>query len=395
MDILILCILGLLIVVMRYFKIGDYFSPWMITLVIWFAMFFMFQFQNDVLYPMAPQFYESFAIWMPIFLVSSLLTFYLLPGVPDEESACISDMHLNHGVFNVLFAISVIITPLYAWQILKIVTMFDTTDLLYNIRIFAIYGEDDFGFLNYAFVINQALLIVAIWKYPAIPLWQLIVVYLTNTISCLAIMEKGGMFIMVTTTLFMLFERKIIKTRSIVITILAVIAIFFFMNMAREEQSSDADSMTFVDFFAIYVLSPPVAYGRVAVDLATQFGSHTFQTIYLFLNRFGGDYEVNVKLQEFVMVPLPTNVYTIFQPFFQDFGQRGIAIFALAYGFLSGVSYRYFRNGSAMGRCFYSFMVYVLILQFYQENIMMSMVFTVQLVFFMWIMVEKRYKIRL
>ena len=99
---------------------------------------------------------------------------------------------------------------------------------------------------------------------------------------------------------------------------------------------------------------------------------------------------MNTKLQAFVWVPLPTNVYTIFQPFFEDFKYKGVAFFAFFYGVFSGWAYRIMRNGDGFGKCFYAFVVYVLVLQFYQENVMMSLVSVIQFTFFTWIVMQQR-----
>jgi oligosaccharide repeat unit polymerase len=154
--------------------------------------------------------------------------------------------------------------------------------------------------------------------------------------------------------------------------------------MSKEVKSDNSfESMTFVDFFSIYILSPSVAFVKVTEDLSNQFGSHCFQYVYLFLNRWGiGDYEVNTRLQEFVWVPLPTNVFTIFQPFYEDFQYKGVAFFAFIYGILSGWIYRLFRNGSFIARCIYAYFVRFLIMQFYHEDLIMNIILFIQFVFF-------------
>ena len=199
-------------------------------------------------------------------------------------------------------------------------------------------------------------------------------------------------FFLLAAILFTLYEKRVIKMRSIIISGISIIILFFFFNMARDyrEDADPNDAMTFLDFFAIYVLSPAVAFERVQEDLTPQFGSHTFQTIYLFLNRFGGDYEVNTKLQEFVWVPLPTNVYTVFQPFFEDFRYKGVAIFAMFYGVCSGFCYRLMLNGNGIAKCLYVYVVYVLALQFFQENVMLSIVTIIQFVFFVTIIQQQK-----
>ncbi|MCD8291092.1 MAG: oligosaccharide repeat unit polymerase [Prevotella sp.] len=391
MEIAIIIILAVMLIAFWVYKIGDYFSPWFITAAIWFIMIFAMQFQGDLLYPLSEQFYVSISLWIPIICVSSLLTYYLLPGVKDENAAVLCDMPLSDKLFNVIYVVSMIITPMYLYQILKIVLMFDPTDMLYNIRIFSVFGDQSFGFLNYSYILNQVLLVIALWRYPHIPKWQIITIYFAVFLSCFAIMEKGGLFFAFLATVFVLFERGYIKIRSIIIWAFVIFILFFLFNLSREVQSTDTkEEITILDFLSMYILSPPVAFGTVEIDVSQQFGSHTFEVIYIFLDRFGYNVVVNSKLQDFVFVPIPTNVYTIMQPFYQDFGYSGVAFFALVYGLFSGWAYRLFRNGNGIGKCIYTYIAHVLVLQFYQDNIMLSLVTVVQFIFFVVIMVQQK-----
>ena len=79
MSIGILIFFGVLVVAFAVLKIGDIFSPWFLTAAVWFAILFLFLF-NETLDPLGPQFLTSVTIWVPIFCVSSLLTYYALPA---------------------------------------------------------------------------------------------------------------------------------------------------------------------------------------------------------------------------------------------------------------------------------------------------------------------------
>ncbi len=395
MEIVILIILALALIGFRVYKLGDYFSPWFISVGIWFVIILAIQFTGDLLYPLKDQFLISVSLWIPIICFSSMVTYYLLPSVKDENMAVASEMPLGMRFFTVIYVISMIITPLYLYQILKIVLMFDPADMLYNLRILSIYNDQNYGILNYSYILNQVLLVIALWKYPKVPMWQLITIYIAILLSCFAIMEKGGLFFAFIATIFVLFEKGRIKLRTIIIWAAVIIVLFFLITIARQFQSDDttSDSLSILEFIGMYILSPAVAYGTVDVDVSQQFGSHTFETIYLFLKRFGFHVVVNVKLQEFVYVPISTNVYTIFQPFYQDFGQAGVSFFAFVYGLLSGWAYRQFRNGTALGKCLYTYIAHVLILQFYQENIMLSLVIFIQFIFFVVILTQQKIRI--
>lgn len=397
MDLALIVIMSVLLVGYMVFKAGDLFSPWTITTAIWLAIVVMFQFQGDLLYPLGSQFHTSLMLWLPIFCASSLITYYVYPKGSDPSTVSRQVPDINGGMFTVLYVISMVITPLYLYKIIQVVTMFDTADMLSNIRLLAVYGDESYGFLNYSYVMNQVLIVVGLWRYPKIPLWQLLTIIMAGLMSAFAIMEKGMLFFLFLSVLFVLYEKGVIKIRSIILSLATIVLLFFIINSARSftEDADPNDAIPFLDFFAIYVLSPSVAFEQVTEDLTPQFGSHTFATIYLFLNRFGGDYELNSKLQEFVWVPLPTNVFTVFQPFFEDFKYRGVAFFAVFYGFFSGWCYRLMRNGSGVGKCLYVYVVYVLVLQFFQENVMMSLVPVMQFIFFVVLIMQQKIQVSL
>ena len=397
MEILFILIMGIMLAAFLFFKIGDTFSPWTITTAVWLAILVMFQFQGDLLYPLGDQFYTCLALWVPLFCASALITYHVLPRSNADAGTIAQSPPISTVVFNTLYVISMVITPLYLYKIIQVVTMFDTADMLSNIRLLAVYGDESYGFLNYSYVMNQVLIVVGLWRYPKIPLWQLLTIIMAGLMSAFAIMEKGMLFFLFLSVLFVLYEKGVIKVRSIILSLATIVLLFFIINSARSftEDADPNDAIPFLDFFAIYVLSPSVAFEQVTEDLTPQFGSHTFATIYLFLNRFGGDYELNSKLQEFVWVPLPTNVFTVFQPFFEDFKYRGVAFFAVFYGFFSGWCYRLMRNGSGVGKCLYVYVVYVLVLQFFQENVMMSLVPVMQFIFFVVLIMQQKIQVSL
>lgn len=105
--------------------------------------------------------------------------------------------------------------------------------------------------------------------------------------------------------------------RSILLWGVVIIFVFYGINILR--RSADAkvsDNSTLLDFIAMYILSPPVAFEQVQEKLTPQFGSRTFAFFYAVASKLGfGKFVIEPKLQEFVYVPIQTNVYTVFQPF--------------------------------------------------------------------------------
>lgn len=376
----------------------DPFSPWIITLAVWIAIIVMFQFQKDLLYPLSDQFYICVTSWLIIFIVCSVATYYLMPSSGNTAETKAKDIDISMLAFNTMYVISMIITPLYLYEILQVVAMFDPADMLNNIRLLAVFGDESHGFLSYSYIMNQVLLVSGLWQYPKIPKWKLATIFAATFMSAFAIMEKGMLFFIILVTLFVMYQKKRIKLRTIGLSGAAVILLFFIINVLRSGSlaSLENNDSTLLNFFAIYILSPSVAFGRVAKDITTQVGSHTFQVPYLLLNQWGfGNFEINIKTQDFVYVPLPTNVYTIFQPFFQDFSYRGVAFFAMLYGTVTGFLYRMYKNGNGICRCIYTYFVYVLVLQFFQENIFMNIVMIMQFVLFTMLIQQQTLRLNL
>lgn len=368
-----------LIALFAVFKIGDAFSPWMLTTGVWAVILVMFLISGHLLYPLGNRFYTCVALWVPILCATSIITYYAFPDCPQPESQRQS-IPVNRLFFNGFFLISVVFTPLYVYGIYRVVSMFDAADMLYNLRILAnsdyhLPGE---GILKYVNAVNQALFIIAMWRYPKIGRWQLACIILANILCAVAIMEKGALFFMLVVTLFVLYEKGRVRLRSIVFSVLGVFFLFYGFNFLRSGGDID-NARSLTDFLSVYILSPSVAFEQVQEKLTDQFGSRTLAFFYAVLSKLGiGHYGVEQKVQEFVQVPILTNVYTVFQPFYQDFGYRGVAFFASVYGVFTGWLYRQCRNGGAISRCLYAYVAMTLMLQFYQENLILSLSVLIQ-----------------
>ena len=372
---------------------GGYFSPWFLTIAIWALILGLYYLLDTDLYPITKQFYICFLLWFPIFCLCAFGTYMLSSDAGNNITT--GGIDFNKSLFLFFFGISLIITPLYVYRVIQIVTMFGTEDLMTNVRTLAVYGEGQ-GILNYSAVINQALFVVALWAHPKVPMWQIVVLGLACLMNSLAIMEKGMMFFVFVSTMFVLFEKKVIRIRTILTFSILILILFYIFNLGRAGEDSDYQKEeTLFDFFTMYALSPPVAFCQLSPEVIPQFGTNTFETVYLFLKRFGADVVVKDKLQEFVFVPVSTNVYTIFQPFYIDFGYRGVAFFAAVYGCVCGFLYRLFRNGNGVGTCLYTYAVDVLLLQFYQENVFLSMVFVVQFTLFIVLLTQQKFRFQL
>lgn len=383
------------------FSFGSLSAPWSITVIVWGAILVLSQFRDpDLLNPIGQQFYTSLTLWLLFFLSTSFIIYNVLPHERENNPNATSSITLspiNRIVFTGLLALSVTMTPLYIKKIYDVVLMFGTENFMTNVREYAVHGDLQLGVLVYSNLINTVLLIVAVWAYPNIKKWQLIWACLGCLLNAIAIMEKGGILLVFFCIVFVLFEKRVIKLRTITVLVVLALVFFYGFNLLRAEEDSDyQQNETIFGFIAMYILSPPVAYCELNTDIGTHFGANSLPFLYYYINKLGlGTFAIMERLHEFVYVPVCTNVYTVFQPYYQDFGQAGVAYFGAINGIICGLLYRYKQNGNDFAKCLYLYFAYVLFLQFFQEYIFTSAYFVPRMAILTFLCTQKNFRFTL
>lgn len=346
---------------------GNLFSPWNITISIWGIMLLLLS-ANTILEPISSHFYICLFIWLCVFCPSSLATYNLLDKKGNTQHMV--SINVNMTLFNFMFVLAMCMTPLYIYEVYKLVAMFDARDILNNIRELSVHG-DGFGFLNLTLVIDVALLIVALLLYPKIPTWKLILIILAWVVYCIGTMAKVNFFMLFIFAIYAMYEKKHIKFKTIVIASSFLIVFFYFFNLMRAgDDSAYREEESFIDFVGMYIMSGPAAFGHVMEGFSDKFSPNVFWFVDYYVGRFfTGEQIIHTVHKDFVFVPISTNTYTIFRPYYIDFGYWGIGMFALVYGTIYGYLYRLSVNQNPWGKCFYCFMLFFLAMQFFDDMI--------------------------
>ena len=377
------------------FDFGDLSSPWFLSLLIWVVVLIGTMSVGDMLYPIGNQFWYAILCWLPILLFSSLITYTLLTPRQSIRAHKLSGFDMNAALFNFFLCLTLFMTPLHLYKMWQQIAALDPVHMLYNIRTLAVSGDRGvYGILNYASWINKALFIVALWQYPKISKWKIAAIVVLNFMSSFASMEKSGLCLMVIMSLFVMFSRGAIKIRTILYILLGLVGLLYIINVTILTSADEESEHELFEFIGAYILTPPIAFCYLTPEFETQFGMHTLMPIYRILNHFGFDFELQTIVGEFVDVPIMTNVYTIMDPFFVDFGYKGVAFFAFVYGVALGWAYSLFRKGLAFGKCLYTFCMFFIIMQYYMEEFFIGIYLNLFLIFILYIITQERYRFR-
>lgn len=360
---LILIIFFLLLFIAYIYK-SNFFSPWMITTSVWTLIGVLSIVFSDILYPLGNHFYSSIIIWVLFFFISSFISskFSKSKQIYNTPSDKVLDFFL---------IISILFTPLYLKEIYDNVLENGTGSLFFDLRYQALNSEKDYGILLYLKNFNKALLILEFLR-KRLNYKKIIIISIINILVGVSIMEKGTFFFITFIILFFLYHRKTISKKVLFIVLVSFLTLSFTLNSVRSHESSS--SVQFVDFFAIYALSPSVAFETLEYKeySSANFGANTFPFFYGLSNAlFGTEFIVEKKMQSFVNVPLPTNVYTVMQPFYEDFGYLGILFFGSLFGTFCGFIYKRSLSSNFFYGV-YSYLACLLALQFFQEEFFVS-----------------------
>lgn len=366
-------------------KGSNWFSPWSITCLVWIGILILFVFYNGYLNPLKGSFYFSLFLWVVSFFFSSVFSYSFF-----VKRKKIPTFYMNNSGLNILLLVSLAFSPVFLYVAYR--ALGGSYDELFSDLRGNAADRENWGALVYLKTLNQVLLVAFLWALPNISKVKIAYVFIINVLFAFVIMEKGSFFFIIIAALYIFYEKKYISKKAIVISLGVFVVLSYLFNELRNPTGTK--DTEFMDFFAIYIMSPSVAFEQLSPGSSSYFGASTLLQLYKISNFFfDTDYITVSKLKDFVFIPLPTNVFTVMQPYYEDFGYCGIFSFGVINGLIMGIIYKGCVCGNSIMKCLYVYVMVILLLQFFQENFIVSFSVFVQFYIFSYLLL-KPYRIR-
>jgi oligosaccharide repeat unit polymerase len=192
-----------------------------------------------------------------------------------------------------------------------------------------------------------------------------------------AILLTGRTFIVLlavltTATLSIRTKRPAARTQVVIAVLIAVTATILLSTAARQITGLSLGNITTAVYVHLLHYIPAGVIGfdaQIGRDVPAALGVHTFRTVFAVLKAVGFDVPVVDLVRPYVQTPISTNVYSVFSPYYADFGVLGIVVFFLAFGCLTGSVNRQLRQApSPTLAMLYGILLYALIMQFFQDQ---------------------------
>lgn len=353
----------------------EVFAPWTVTPLVWGVIFILYFFSKNDLYSLPTDVVSGLAIWNSLFCLSCFFAFKLTPRYQGAP------WMVCHKNVNILTALSIILVPFAVVKAVQHALLIGSpADLFFTLREQAITPEENqLGIVKYFVYVINVLLMIELNRDVLCKKRILIISFLC-LLFFLATMAKHTLFTFIFSGLYILYNRKRISLKPFAFFIIFLLALVPIMYFVRGGEDGDT-SLTIWDLMIIYITSALVAFGYITPGSSTQWGEETFRGAYNILDKMGADVTVPPLLQDYVATPLPTNVYTVLQPFYTDFGLSGIAVFAIIEGIIIGIIYKQSQTGNNIMRYLYAFIFTTLVMQFMVEQFFIGISSMIQTIF--------------
>lgn len=153
-----------------------------------------------------------------------------------------------------------------------------------------------------------------------------------------------------------------------ILMLISLLMIFFLLGFLMGRAGEDAQG--FLQVFWLYLLGGVTAFDYVLNNFSGSegLGFNVFRSFIAVFSAIGFDWDVPVLIKGYVNVPAPTNVYTVFYPYYLDFGISFIIISQFLFAVFHQFFYSMAVSGSRWGLLIFSVSVYPLLMQWFQDQ---------------------------
>ena len=356
------------------------FSPAVIVSALWLFCLVLYWLYPHHFVKLNGNFYKSITLWVSFFTFFSLFS----------QSLKFKSNHSNEPDFrirNLFFFISIISFPFAVFKIYNMLSQLGiTTNILYNLRLAAtgsLKGVDEETSRNYFATLWLITLAIEILHFDKKRILHIIFLVFINSVWAILVMSKIVFLSIFATILTILFFKKVIKPKILLISGIVLFGFFVILQIARTPNAKNVDDLKY-DFISQYLLTSLPAFEKIKPESAPIKGENTFRFYFAFNYRLGlSDIKPVETIHGFVDVgsqnAVYTNVYSVLYPYYKDFGNKGIVIFAIISGLFFGFIYKKATIGNNPMLICYALFIGGIICQFMNENLFTTLSLNIQI----------------
>ncbi len=380
---LIILIVISTILLANYCKHFDLMYPPVLQSALWLVIYSIYLFDKSDLIPVSGRIDFIIVLGVVLFSLGSFFATHKLRFRPENSVHFVYSFEYNKAVSDTLFWLSFLLLPVFIYHAYEIGRGSGAESFLSGLRnsIIDEEAQEATSFLRYLVPVSLASswsqLMIKEHTGKKLKLYISLLVALAYSFFSTARTSFFILFITWFGILMMLRRISISKGIAYFFTLMTgvFIVIGTLYGKGINGGSDLASSIeTFGDLAKSYIVAPLPALDGYLNDLNEfTFGQNTFRAFIVIVNKFGTHLAMQPLRQEFVFVPMQTNVYTVYQAYLKDFYYYGLIFIQLFAGFLHGFFYKKAVSGSSFFIVIYSLSLYPLFMQFFDDQYFKAM----------------------
>lgn len=364
------------LVAVSYLRFRDVLYPGVLHASIWGFVLFLYCLSADSFLPLAPQTLFIFVGGMLVFAMGSYLASWSYR--PSERPQAMVPFRRTR-LLNALFWFNLLLLPVSFALAYGLAATGPSGSFLINLRLIETSGNSDRFIWNYLVmlsVVSSALHLLAIdteMKQSGRLKFALSIPVAVG--YCILNTGRTWFFMLLIVLMGLaVLTRKISVRKALLysgtaaLLLFVMIAVLLGKGGSVDKPVSD-NAATLWDAFQTYLLGPLPSFDIFVRHHETvRLGDNTLRFFWAALDKIGFETPPVPLVHEFVNVPFPSNVYTVYRPYFDDFGLPGAVMVQFFLGLLHGRLYRKLARPDAFYCCLYAFSLYPLAMQFFQDQ---------------------------
>lgn len=199
-------------------------------------------------------------------------------------------------------------------------------------------------------------------------------------------LATGRTFILLFVTILFVvaaYRGWINKTRSVALFAPLFFAVFWISPIIAGRVSGGG-----FNYFMMYFVAPLANFdwGMHGIFACCTYGETTFRTVFAALAKFGFNVSVVELIHPWAETKLSGNVYTVFMPYYRDFGAAGVALFLFFFGALHTWIFKQASLDNPLAVFINAILYYALVMQFFQDQYFSLLSQWIQMIFWMFIL---------
>ncbi len=356
----------------------DVLFPPFVASVVWATVLTMYLLLYQRFAQVSPEVWTVVAVGVSAFVIGGVGVTWLFRTPPPAQRVY-RHPEANWALTRIAITAAAVGLPLFALAAYRIAIEGPTSNLAVNLRL--AYLNADSGTLSlYAYIapicfVATAVAIAAGAETRGRTFWVAVGCAVSLGYALLATGRTAVLFflcvVLGVAAIRGTLSARVVATYFVGAIALLWIVVAFSLGKGVSEGSealSDIGADLLENFYSYLLSGLPALSIRIEQQQVLELGAHTFRTLLAVGKAIGLDVVPPVLVRDFVSVPMATNVYTVYEPYFRDFSFGGVIVSQLFIGAFHTVAYEKALVGSVRWQVIYAALLFPTCTQFFQDS---------------------------